>query len=74
MAQGNWQTWLAPEIQELRGHLCAWPMSVTRGGRVSPLPGLAKLPDVGGKTFGSIMRLPPFLQGIAASTSHMVTT
>lgn len=61
MAKSNWEAFVAEEIKEMRGHLMQYPVQISRGGKVSSLPGHESFPDVGGKVLGAPTNLPDAL-------------
>ncbi|KDP38812.1 hypothetical protein JCGZ_04969 [Jatropha curcas] len=61
IAKRNWNTYVAEENKEMRGHLMQYPVQVNRDGKVSSLRGHQTFPDVGGKVLGSPTTLPDAL-------------
>ncbi|KAG6495203.1 hypothetical protein ZIOFF_042996 [Zingiber officinale] len=61
LAQENWNSYAAPEIKRMKGHLLQYPLVVEPDGRVGPLPGCESFPDVGGKILGAHSTLPDVL-------------
>ncbi|XP_029118259.1 phospholipase D delta isoform X2 [Elaeis guineensis] len=61
LAEDNWKSYVAPEIQEMKGHLMRYPIKVERDGKIGPLPGHECFPDVGGKVLGAQSTLPDVL-------------
>ncbi|GBG85073.1 hypothetical protein CBR_g39537 [Chara braunii] len=51
-AAANWQDYMAPNIVNMRGHLCPYPIRVEMDGSVRTLPGVETFPDLGGKILG----------------------
>ncbi|GBG88991.1 hypothetical protein CBR_g48601 [Chara braunii] len=58
-ASVNWDDYMAPNITNLRGHLCPYPIRVEMDGSVRTLPGVETFPDVGGKVLGEVMAAAP---------------
>uniref|UniRef100_A0A5B6Z9E0 Phospholipase D n=1 Tax=Davidia involucrata TaxID=16924 RepID=A0A5B6Z9E0_DAVIN len=61
IAKNNWEAFVAEENKEMSGHLMQYPVQVSRGGKVSSLPGYESFPDVGGKILGAPTTLPDAL-------------
>ncbi|KAJ1386116.1 Phospholipase D/Transphosphatidylase [Sesbania bispinosa] len=61
IARQNWETFVAEEWNQMRGHLLQYPVYVSRDGKVSALNGCECFPDVGGKILGSPNSLPDAL-------------
>lgn len=61
LAEDNWNSYVAPEIKEMKGHLMRYPIKVEGNGKIGPLPGHECLPDVGGKVLGAHSTLPDVL-------------
>jgi phospholipase D1/2 len=53
LGEYNWDQFISNEVNEMRGHLMKYPVSVDRKGKVKPLPGCATFPDMGGNICGS---------------------
>uniref|UniRef100_A0A803L8W6 Phospholipase D n=1 Tax=Chenopodium quinoa TaxID=63459 RepID=A0A803L8W6_CHEQI len=53
LGEQNWIQFSIDEVTEMKGHLLKYPLKVDRWGRVSPLPGSEKFPDLGGKVMGT---------------------
>ncbi|KAL2932081.1 Phospholipase D gamma 1 [Bienertia sinuspersici] len=53
LGEQNWRQFAAEEVTEMKDHLLKYPLKVDRWGRVSPLPGYEKFPDLGGKVMGT---------------------
>ncbi|KAL9227407.1 hypothetical protein vseg_003096 [Gypsophila vaccaria] len=53
MAEQNWRQFAADGVSEMRGHLLKYPVNVDKKGRVGPLLGSEKFPDLGGKVIGT---------------------
>ncbi|KAJ4789028.1 Phospholipase D [Rhynchospora pubera] len=60
MGELNWKQFVADEVTEMRSHLLKYPLNVDRRGKVTPLPGCEKFPDVGGEIGGSPLPVPGF--------------
>ncbi|XP_057516724.1 phospholipase D gamma 1-like [Amaranthus tricolor] len=53
MGEQNWRQFAAEEVTEMKSHLLKYPLKVDRWGRVGPLQGYEKFPDLGGKVMGT---------------------
>lgn len=51
----NWKQFAADEITEMKGHLLKYPVDVDTKGKVGPIAGCEKFPDVGGNIVGSFI-------------------
>ncbi|GKU89251.1 hypothetical protein SLEP1_g3415 [Rubroshorea leprosula] len=49
----NWEKFTAADFTPMQGHLLKYPIHVDKNGKVGPLPGYEKFPDVGGKVLGT---------------------
>lgn len=57
LSELNWKQFAAQEVTEMNGHLMKYPVEVDRTGKVSPLPGCATFPDMGGNIVGTFAGL-----------------
>ncbi|KAL1830897.1 hypothetical protein DCAR_0100850 [Daucus carota subsp. sativus] len=57
LSELNWKQFAAEEVTEMKGHLMKYPVEVDRTGKVSPLPGCATFPDMGGNIVGTFAGL-----------------
>uniref|UniRef100_A0A803M1G1 phospholipase D n=1 Tax=Chenopodium quinoa TaxID=63459 RepID=A0A803M1G1_CHEQI len=53
LGEQNWIQFSIDQVTEMKGHLLKYPLKVDRWGRVCPLPGSEKFPDLGGKVMGT---------------------
>ncbi|XP_074589608.1 phospholipase D beta 1-like [Curcuma longa] len=53
----NWMQYVADDVTEMRGHLLKYPVDVDRKGKVKPIPGYEKFPDIGGNICGSFVAI-----------------
>lgn len=63
LGNANWLAWADDDCERPpAGHLLTYPITVSPGGRVGPLPGAEEFPDLGGKVLGNRGgTLPPVL-------------
>ncbi|KAJ7953180.1 Phospholipase D [Quillaja saponaria] len=52
IAEDNWKRFASEDFSLLQGHLLKYPVLVEADGKMGPLPGHEKFPDVGGKVLG----------------------
>ncbi|CAM0870370.1 unnamed protein product [Alopecurus aequalis] len=57
IGEKNWRRFVSEETSEMNGHLLKYPVAVDWNGRVTPLPGCAAFPDVGGNICGSFSHI-----------------
>ncbi|XWS33917.1 hypothetical protein CRYUN_Cryun22dG0124000 [Craigia yunnanensis] len=53
IAEENWKKFTDNDYSALQGHLLMYPIQVDADGKVNPLTGHEKFPDVGGKVLGT---------------------
>ncbi|XP_074315776.1 phospholipase D gamma 1-like [Silene latifolia] len=53
LGEQNWRQFAADVVTEMKGHLLKYPVNVDKKGRVGPLLGSEKFPDLGGKVIGT---------------------
>ncbi|XP_047095549.1 phospholipase D gamma 1-like [Lolium rigidum] len=53
LGEHNWEQFTSNDVNEMRGHLMKYPVSVDRKGKVKPLSGCPTFPDMGGNICGS---------------------
>jgi phospholipase D1/2 len=53
MSELNWRQYAADDVTEMKGHLLRYPVEVDQTGKVKPLCGYEKFPDVGGNVTGT---------------------